>query len=824
MQTGKIPAFALGCALVVCAFRLRDEARTGDAPVHSRWIGGIVATNIGTLDDTFRAILVQPDFKIVGVGQTRSASPDTALVRFHADGSLDSTFNGTGFVVTAVSTGEDWAHAVVRDSVGRILVAGRSFTAASSHDFTVIRYLSNGSLDTTFGTGGIQTIGMLGHEFARGLALTSDQKIIVAGYSRPIVGPMWEVAVARLDTNESLDASFGTGGKASTAPGASLSGFGYGVAVDSSDRVIVAGMQQDYFTGQQDVLVVRYGTDGSLDPGFDGDGMRTESVSAGSDVAWAVAVDAAGRIVVGGRASNGTNSDYLLIRYLTDGTPDAGFNGTGIRTDTVGAGDDVVRALSFDADGRLLAAGAAQNGASAEDYALGRYLTDGTLDTSFGSGGFQLVAVGTGSDTARAMAYFDQKTYVGGRIRRGGPYDMALVRYNSNGALASSASLDHHFNQTGFRTTDLLTSSIDTARDMVMDSEGRYVLVGSAGNDFAVARYLSTGALETSWTLDVGALTTDIGRGVALQTDGKIVVSGTSNNNYAVARFLTNGALDTTFNPSGSKPGTVTTNLDNVDNGYSVAIQPDGKIVVAGTADVGSGAAGGNTRSDAGIVRYLTNGALDTTFGTGGIVLTDYNNKNEDFLRSVIIDENGKVVVGGDIKGTDFLIARYTTTGALDTTFNATGFHIVNYGGGSDQGYRLLRQSDNKIYLLGEARRVGGFNNFTVNRFLTTGALDTTFGTNGTAEANFGSLSQGRGLALQPNGKIVMVGAVGTTMGLARLHSNGSLDTTFGTAGLRTMSLTTGVNELRDVIVLPDSRIIAAGAANQNFAIMQLWP
>ena len=199
-------------------------------------------------------------------------------------------------------------------------------------------------------------------------------------------------------------------------------------------------------------------------------------------------------------------------------------------------------------------------------------------------------------------------------------------------------------------------------------------------------------------TTTVGTNSSATGQGVAVQSDGKIVVAGSSqnsgfNDDFAVVRYNADGSLDTSFNGTGK----VTTPIGTSDDfGYSVAMQSDGKIVVAGYVALNG--------QDFGVVRYNTNGSLDTTFGGTGKVTTDFG--GFDIGQSVAVQSDGKIVVAGSsgsTSGSNFALARYTANGILDTTFNSTGKVTTTVGTGSATGSGLAYRVTGRSWLSGRA-------------------------------------------------------------------------------------------------------------------------
>jgi uncharacterized delta-60 repeat protein len=240
--------------------------------------------------------------------------------------------------------------------------------------------------------------------------------------------------------------------------------------------------------------------------------------------------------------------------------------------------------------------------------------------------------------------------------------------------------------------------------------------------------------------------TTDIAYAVALQQEGKIVVVGTayanndySNEDFAVTRYNANGTLDASFGVNGR----VTTNFANLAAVASaVAIQSDGKIVVAGGAFPLFTFLG-----DYAIVRYNANGSLDSTFGRGGIVRTRFS-AGGSYAFAVALQADGKIIAGGtvfvdfstdDSSNTDFALVRYKPNGTLDSTFGNGGGVMTDFDGFNDDVQTLLIQPDGKIVAVGDAKNPAHYYDFALARYLPGGGLDTTFGAAGKVRTDFGA-------------------------------------------------------------------------------------
>jgi len=429
-------------------------------------------------------------------------------------------------------------------------------------------------------------------------------------------------------------------------------------------------------------------TPGDLDISFANGGILTQDLAGGDDFGAAVVIQADGKIIIAGPGSDGSKPNFSLARFAANGTLDSTFNPggitPGIQSQAVGVCPCGAQAMALQSDGKILVAGYAGNGTDL-DFAVARYNTDGTLDTGNFSvlGNIQgviLIPIGSGTDQAEALALkANGSVVVAGFSDNGANDDFALAQINKDGILDALL-----FGTSGITTTDL-SGADDKAFAAAIQPDGKIVLAGYATNadtDFALARYTSSGALDTTFNpggAKPGTVTTDFGAGndvaqtIVIQRDGKIVVAGSAGDitgsNFAVARYNSDGTLDTTFNQSGAKPGTMTTDFaGGTDKAYAVAIQPDGKIVVAGYATR-------NSRSDFAMARYNIDGTPDPTFNPGssppGTLVTPIG-ASASTAKALALQPDGALVLAGyAYNGTDndFAAARYA---AVDTAWGLT--------------------------------------------------------------------------------------------------------------------------------------------------------
>ena len=387
----------------------------------------------------------------------------------------------------------------------------------------------------------------------------------------------------------------------------------------------------------------------------------------------------------------------------------------------------------------------------------------GSLDSTFNGTGIRITDIGAGFVVTSAVAIQpDGKIVAEGRYYNGINVDLALVRYNSDG------SLDSTFSEDGIVITDI---GVDlTGSAVAIQFDGKILIAGTYGSEvvaeFALFRFNSNGTIDSTFSEDgiqfdaVGVSNSNV-TSLAIQFDGKILVAGGSNDgmhsSMTVLRYTTAGILDTTFSGDGKQ--FAPTPAETSSTAFSVAVQPDGKIVVVGAED-----------SDLDIVRYNSDGSLDSTFSGDGVQVTDVG--WADYAYSIAIQTDGKIVLSGTSytgTGSNFILLRYNSDGTLDNSFSDDGIQMRIGGAGSS----AVLQSDGKI-LVGGLISVGSIDNFAILRYMSDGEIDPTFGSAGTQIINTGTHSGCNSIALQPDGKIVMIGVsnFSTVVGVAVVRCN----------------------------------------------------
>jgi len=436
------------------------------------------------------------------------------------------------------------------------------------------------------------------------------------------------------------------------------------------------------------ISVISFSQAGTLDKTFSGDGKTSIGFKyggvSGGDVCKAEAIQSDGKIVLAGYSNATKHGDFNFVVMLlnTDGTLDKSFNGKGyIFIDF--SGDDEASAVAIQSDGKIVVAGTTDY-FSRQKFAVARLLSNGFLDISFGNFTGKVISDFGNNTIANCMAIQGNGKIIVGGAYFGSTEECILARYNSDG------SFDNSFGLLGRSVTDF--GSGETAHSVAIQTDGKIVIGGNSNNGdvynyhFLVARFTSFGFLDGTFGYN-GRSITEFGyddhcTAIAIQSNGKIVAVGytsffTDNNyDFALARYNSNGAIDSTFGGDGK----VVTNINYLyegsdDSAYDVAIQSDGKIVVAGSTYLFG--------IDFALIRYNKNGTLDKTFGSNGITVTDFGYAEAAF--AVKIQSNGKIVAAGTREGffidANFDVARYhgdnaaqeIVSGALSNKANKPG-------------------------------------------------------------------------------------------------------------------------------------------------------
>jgi uncharacterized delta-60 repeat protein len=699
-------------------------------------------------------IAVQTDGKILVVGDFTAYNGVARkyIARLNSDSArtLDTSFD------PALSTNVSIT-SVVLQADGKILIAG-SFTNYQNQNFKYLARLnSNGSLDTSFtigsnlnltgnGSNPLPVVRLLRH---------SDNKLFIVGNFSLSLGNVSYGSAVRLNADGTFDNSFNAGG----GVGNSTSGTVYDAALQADGKPVLVGDFTTFNTTARRNLV-RLTTTGAVDTSFDPGQSANGSLRS-------VAVQSDGRILIGGDFTTYTNiSRERIARLNSDATLDMSFEPN--------AGpNNRVRSILPQSDGSILLGGDFTSYANFASPHLALVSSDGSLDTGFTFGG------GGGGGTDGNVNVLRQQNAYG--VLAGGSFTSYnnspvnnLVQVNLYSALAFGASSYSVSEATGTAVVITLTRQFDTST-AVAATVGVKRLSTDA-TDFSLSSVTpapSVALLDQSFP--GGAGFDQPVYAVLKQPDGKIVIAGSFTSyggvqRLKIARLNADRTLDTTFNP-GTSVGAAGTGTGTIEK---LALQPDGKILIAGNFSEYGGVA--RTK----IARLNADGSLDTSFTSGFNSAAGSNPTQMETLTSLAVQPDGKILVGGRFTSyngvTVHHILRLNSDGSLDTNFNSA--NGLNNGRDANRILALALQPDGKILIGGDFTQYGGVGRNNIARLNADGSLDTGF------EVGAGAQGQVNVLTLQTDGKIMVGGSFLTfnnefDPNIARLNANGSVDTGF---------------------------------------------
>lgn len=599
-------------------------------------------------------MLLQADGKILLGGDSGSETMGALLWRLTSNGHLDPTFDGDGKRMTDFGVGLRTVVQIGQQSDGKLVLAvANTYRAAGEQNIDVVRLLADGTLDISFANQGRATINLRSDvsETVGDLVVLPNGAFLLHG----VIDGGNEQLLLRLSSGGVLDQSFGQSGLLTLSTAETRRSILAKLLVQPDGQVVLGGVRNLFQPSLRWLTLLRVTTAGAFDTTFDTDGEVL--VAPGNSVATTIALQTDGNVLVGGYTGydrSGAPAAWTLLRYTPNGALDPTFADAGklVTSFQAASGQPWVRAVAVQPDGKIVALG-------------------------------QLYFPDSG---------WGEKSY-----------DTGLLRYNPDGTL------DTTFANQGQWQTRLPLALDKTTHPLLLQPDGKLVIVGNQTVDgqtyFVLVRLNSDGALDTTFA-DQGQQRTPIdssaeARAVARQPDGKLVVVGrartsqTFEDAFVVVRYQPNGALDTSFDGD----GLLFTPFSQTTGAYAVAVQADGKLVVAGTAQTTE-----NLGDDAfTLVRYQPDGALDATFAGDGTVLTSLLAADAG-IRDLLIQPDGKIVAGGylaDEYNRDFALVRYLPTGAIDHTLGCRDFVRTDLGATGDMVSALALQPDGKIVAAG---------------------------------------------------------------------------------------------------------------------------
>jgi uncharacterized delta-60 repeat protein len=561
-RTDKQITFVFAFVLTVALF-IGVQAAPGDLdPTFGN--SGKVITPAPPTDAQVRAVAVQPDGKIIAGGFNLSGSISFVLVRYNPDGTLDNTFGTNGKVITQIGI-QAFLYAIAFQPDGKIVAAGVSYMTLVG-DFVIARYNANGSLDTTFGVGGKVVTDFNGGEDAiKAIKLQSDGKIVVAGYSRAGSNSIFDFALARYNSDGTLDSEFGSGGKVLTDIGTNSNDRGEAVIIQQDGKIIVAG--SSVAGGVGGTALVKYKINGSLDDSF-GNGGKFIIEGFGT-LETDTALQTSGKIVLTGSFQDVSSSRTVLVRVNPNGSLDGAFGDNGIVLTSLNA---TPKEIAIQSNGKIVVVGSGRIGTTSTDFVVARFNSNGSVDSTFGANGVvttdfngcscadvanataiqpdgKIIAAGYASNSSQ-FNFFALARYLGDTINRPTQFDFdgdskadVSIFRPSNGAW-------YLLNSTAGFSAAIFGISIDKIAPADYDGDGK--------TDLAVYR-------DGTWYLQRSALGfTGVGFGAATDApvpadfdgDGKseLAVFRPSNGGWYIYNLATNQASSFAFGTSGDVP------------------------------------------------------------------------------------------------------------------------------------------------------------------------------------------------------------------------------------------------------------------------------
>ncbi len=805
MKNGKV-FLIFGLLLMIYAKHIYPQAGQLDTTFGH---GGVVTNIINPIrQNSFpRALVIRNVEKIVVGGSTNN---EIFAMQYDQHGKLDNSFGLNGIATANAGESLD-ARSLAMQNDGKLIAAGYS-NKGGRDNFALVRYTIDGNKDFTFGNNGIVITPLGISSYSNKVLIQPDGKIVLVGSSKSDNQSDYNFTLARYNSDGTLDNTFGHNGAVFTTIGTSAS-YPYSAQIQVDGKIVVAGLS---LNGKKVITLIRYKVDGNLDNTFGSGGVVTTPIGVSDSEARSVAIQEDGKIVVAGDYSNGfNNDDFVIARYDSDGTLDFSFGTNGITLTPIGEHNDEPNSIVIQSDGKIIAAGRTYN-VTEGDYALVRYNSNGSLDDSFGNNGIKITSIENSSEQA-----YDVAKLSNGKIVATGSIDSdtngsnsITVRYNADG------SLDNTFGDNGIVITEVKYSMEYTTSVVLQNKNDNEKIItlsniwNGSDNDFALNRFNPDGTLDNTFGINGKTIksikdsSSDDFESLIIQNDGKIIASGSTyidNERHSVAvRYTSDGSLDNTFGMGGIALLPANNSVDFV---YSAAIQNDGKIIACGYSYLNNGAVFA-------AVRYNVDGSFDNTFGSEGKAFIPIGS-SYDFAFSSAIQDDDKIILAGSYRNGDkdnFSLVRLTADGKLDSTFGTDGLVTSPIGSSNNRCYSIKLQNDGKIIAAGSYGNIK-IGEVALVRYNSDGSFDSTFGNNGIVlTPTPDSASVGYSLKLQDDGKIVVGGTdKDRSFLILRYNNNGSLDSTFGENGLREDKYGVPFNLIKSIAIQKDGNIIAAG-------------
>lgn len=720
---------------------------------------------------------LQPDGKLLVAGQTSNGRGYTcvALARFLPNGELDAGFGTAGMVVTDMSA-PSTAHGMGLISDGKILVM-----ASTDHDgYALIRYNTDGSVDSTYGTNGI-FLKSIRHGISAwlGLVVYPNGKAVVA-----IKVNQFLSLYAHQPTGNS-DPDFKTQPGDLRFNNVNVMESAQALLLQPDGKIVIAGLSEDDSAPPLPIKnfgLLRLNPNGSLDTTFNQTGKVTTTFGTLNITSFkGIAIAPGGKIVLTGAAG----SSVAMARYLPNGILDISLGGNGKLISTPGAQGGFsaeATGIAIQSDGKMVLSGVAgkPNTVGPTKSCLMRFQVDGTLDGTFPGNGFWI-----SEESLSGFFMEDIRCDAQDRILLGGFQSFDNTNQMTVYRLTAEGGLDSSFNTDGYAHVAFQSGLYSRKFNAVAEQPDGKILVAGDG----LSRLLADGTLDTAFGTNGHSTTLHIAEEMLLQPDGKIVLAATlrSPGDIVISRYLADGSPDASFGTDGE----VILDASSHDVLNKLLIQPDGKIIVAGSS-------GHHFVT----IRLLADGTPDPTFGENGVQATAYFPNATDALGAAL-QADGKILLSGSTVDGEIdkaCLLRLNADGSLDTTFNGTGKVLTAFGAAGSAAIGVALQPDGKVLATGYAAvDSGGIGDgdLAVARYLSDGSLDASFnGTGILIQALDPHFDEGRHILLQADGKIILTGqrteeryASHDDIAIVRLTSDGQLDKTFRGSGVHLINV-----------------------------------
>jgi uncharacterized delta-60 repeat protein len=574
---------------------------------------GIVVTDFSGFYSTISSLTLQADGKILAAGGAGTNDGDFALARYNGDGSLDMTFNGTGELISNFGY-NDGANSVLINSDGEIYAGGLTTDASGYWRFLIASYNSDGSPNLNFNNGLGFVSPVFGNSFdiLTNIKLQSNGKIIAVGTTN-LDPASSDIEMIRINPDGSLDNSFGNNGNGLVLIDINSaydeSEF---LVIQPDDKIVTGGYHADFADPNVPAYLFscfRFNAEGIPDTEFGTAGSFTDFVPNSFFTYTSLFEQADGKLLAASEWFDAVTDKISISRFNASGMPDNSYGQNGMREINPSSGFSY-----FQPDGKLLRL-CYSNG----DIMLLRYDVDGNPDASFGSGGTVISDFGGNESSTIAAIQLDGKIIIGGSNRDNNGSDFLIARYNSDG------SVDGSFGNGGFVKMDF--ENEDGVQALAFTPDGKIIFAGTSTSfppdfsfihfDIMVGRLNSDGSLDMTFgnngRVIIDRSDFDYMGGLQIQKDQKITLtyfasSDGSLQHAFIERLNKDGGLDNSFGQSGTV----------VSEGVSMLLQNDQKILIAGNKI--------NDRNniDFTLSRFNTDGTPDVSFGTNGKTISSF--------------------------------------------------------------------------------------------------------------------------------------------------------------------------------------------------------